>query len=311
MIARILGRPPTIRKPLVFGVVVAGLAFPAGALANPTQFILHTGSVKKSHSFKLRLYAFTTNPGYGAPNTTALYVILTRRNGHATQTVDYGFSSTKAVKLTGKKTLSSGRIKGKLAGGRGSINMTFSPSGPRSKAPGACGGLSGHKRTGVLKGSLTIKADKLGTITLRSVRATLSNASDTCNPPSPSCPTHGYILEGTHGSSYLCAAKSSASAKASEMIQVTKSGSGWGFYYTYAAANEPSSDYTVGPKLSTATVKGAGGIAGKATFKGGRSSGYSTGKLTGTLWVKMAAIGAVRPFASAKKHTIGGDQRHQ
>jgi hypothetical protein len=292
---------------LVLGAAVVGLAFPAGAMAR--LYTLRTSSVAKNSGFKIHLYSVNTTQGYGAPNQSTLWAVLTRTRGHATQTIDYAFS--RGVKLSGSKHLGSGRVAGTLRGGHGSINMTFHATGSATRAAGACGGLPGHKRTGTLNGSLVLNANKLGTVKVKSFRATLSNASNNCTFPTPSCSSKGYLLEGTHPGAYICAAKRSAKALARELIQVSKRGPGWGASYTYSVANEPTSTYQLNTSnLSSATVMGVGGIGGKATYKGGPSSHYSYGMLTGSLWVRMAALGPVRPFASAKNHSITGDQRH-
>lgn len=269
---------------------------------------ISTRAVRKNQGFRLRLTATQSNEGYpGELNSTAFNAILTRKRKHVTQTVEYSFS--KGIKLTGNKSLTKATIKGTLADGRGSISMTFHSTGPERKAsvPKACraGGFPGHKRSGVLRGSLTLKADKLGTVRLKSVKTTLSTAVlGNC--------THsfkGYLLEGTRGEYYVKATKPSKTGSVAEQILVNKSANSgnWAFAYTYTAFNEPSSDYTVGSGLSTATLKGASGINGTATYQGKKSSSYSNGKLTGNLSVNMAALGVASPFSS---HSMTGDQRY-
>ncbi len=316
MIARIF----TFRRSLlVFGLAIAGLAFPAGALGILTShgtaakkkqkiFTFKTNSVKSSHGFTLRLVAYQSSALYGGINPPELLAYLTRKSGHATQITEYVF--TKGLKMAGAKDASSGTLKGTLSGGRGSINMTFHGSGGSSKAQGSCGGANGVKRTGKLSGSLTLKADKLGTVKLKSIHTTWSTADYGCATPSPrTCPSKGYLLEAPHAA-FICFSKPKASGRVREVIQVLKAGSGWGAYYSYAVVNERSSNYKVGSKLKSATLKGAGGIRGNAVYSGSKSRSHSYGKLAGTLYVKMAALGVVRPFASAKHHMVSADQRH-
>ncbi len=297
------------RSLLLVGGTVAALAFPGAALAKLYSF--HTSAVKKNHGFKVSISGFNTNSGYGAPNQTTFTVTLKRTSGHATQTAAYAFSSGAGAKnnpkLTGVKNLSKGKIKGTLTDGRGSVDMHFHATGKLTKAsvPKGCSGTPGKKRSGTWSGKLTLKADKLGTVRVKSEKGSLSTAIYQCAPN-----VKGYLLEATHSEYYVTASKPSAKGSVREMIQVTKNGKGYGFTYTYAAANEPTTDYTLDTaKLSTAKVTGAGGIKGKASYKGSKSKSHSYGKLTGTMYVKMAAIGLVKPFASAKKHTISADQR--
>jgi hypothetical protein len=312
MIARIFRPVFTARRSmLVLGVVAVGLAFPTGAMA--TLFTLNTRLVTKSHGFKFHLHVFNTTTGYGGRNGTTFTAFFSRTRGHVTQTAAYTFSTK--VRLTGKMKSGSGQIKGTFADGRGSINMTFHGTGKPSKASGGCGGPGGKKRTGTLRGSLTLKADKLGTVRLKSAGATLSTASSMCNPPSP-CPTKGYLLEAYRGNTYLCDSKPKSTGPAREVIRTTKNGGsapgggyGWSFAYTYASWNEPTSDYTLNTSnLSSAKVKGASGIHGNATYSGKKSKHHSTGKMTGNLSVHMVVLGTVSPFASAK--TLSADQRH-
>jgi hypothetical protein len=300
MIARLF----TFRRSLLLlGSTVVALALPATALGKLYSF--RTTGVKKNHGFRVSLSGFNTNAGYGAKNQTTFTVLLKRTSGHATQTAAYAFS--KKVKLTGTKNLSSGQIKGTLPDGRGSISMSFHATGSLSHAsvPKGCTGTPGKKRSGTWSGKLTLKADKLGTVKLSSEKGSLSTAIYQCAPN-----VKGYLLEAIHSKYYVTASKPSAKGSVREMIQVTKNGGGYGFTYTYSAANEPTHDYTLDTaKLSTAKVIGAGGIKGNASYKGHKSSSHSYGKLTGTMYVKMAAIGLVKPFASARKHTMSADQR--
>lgn len=300
---------------LALGAGVVALPGPAIAAGNhshkaktctkaSTLCTISTGAVSTNEGFKLHLYVNQSNEGYGNPNETSFNAILRRKRVHVTQTDEYSFSD---VKLTGTSNLSSAQLKGTFEDGRGSINMKFRATGSESKAAG-CEGPSGKKRRGVLSGSLTLKADKLGTVRLKSVKATLSTAVNLCGPRA----VKGYLLEGysSNGADYVTASKPKPTGPIREEITVSKQTSTYGFTYTYSVANEPTSDYTVASKLSKATVKGASGIKGTATYKGKKSSSYSLGKLTGDLSVNMAALGVVKPFASAKNHSLSGDQRY-
>jgi hypothetical protein len=87
----------------------------------------------------------------------------------------------------------------------------------------------------------------------------------------------------------------------SEAIGVVKGG----ITYGYLVTGKPGRDYKVGSKIRSATVTGAGGISGKASYSAtkGRPR-LSTGSLSGSLAVTMAAIGRVTPLAGSPRDAI-------
>ncbi|MGN6168331.1 MAG: hypothetical protein ACTHQQ_09190 [Solirubrobacteraceae bacterium] len=310
MIARMFRPAFTVRRSfLVLGILIGGLAFPA--VSEAALYTVNTNSVPRNQGFSLHLHAFNTNPGYGGPNQTSVSAFLIRTRGHVTQTDQYTFN--KGVKLTGSRNLSTGHITGTLQDARGSINLTFHGTGPTRRAPGGCGGAAGKKRSGKLIGSMTLKADKLGTVKLHAIRATFSTATSLCHPGFPK----GFFLEGFRGtgtSYYVNAGKPSPTGVSRELISVTRNGGtvrggglAWSFLYSYKAEREPTSMYTVGKSLASATVKGASGIHGTASYTGKSNAHHSTGHLSGNLSVNMATIGLVKPFASGR---MTADQRH-
>jgi hypothetical protein len=161
---------------------------------------------------------------------------------------------------------------------------------------------------------MTLKADKLGTVKLHAVRATISTATSLCNPGFPK----GYFLEGFRGTAtayYVNAGKPSPTGVSRELVSVTKNGGSvrgggyaWSFLHSYKAEREPTSMYRVGKLLASASVKGASGIHGTASYTGKSNAHHSTGHLSGNLSVNMAAIGIVKPFAFG---TMQADQRHR
>jgi hypothetical protein len=68
---------------------------------------------------------------------------------------------------------------------------------------------------------------------------------------------------------------------------------------------EPGRDYSVGSKIRSATVTGAGGNSGKASYSAtkGRPR-LSTGTLSGSFAVTMAAIGRVTRLAGGPQGAI-------
>lgn len=302
MIPRVLRQAFTIRKSLlVVGVAVLGLALPAGALAKTEH--IDTAGVMKAKGFKLSLNVLQgALTGYGGRNPNSVAGILKKKSGHATQVYNYAFN--KGIKFKGSKNLGSATVKGTFAKGLGKIDMKFHATGKatRARVPKGCTGSPGKKRRGVFRGTYKLHANKLGTITVRSFRATLSSAVVSCNRS-----THGYVLETFPSNKpYVQVSKASATGPVTESIEVSKGPGAWSFTYTYSVSREPSSDYKVGSKLSTAKVIGAGGIKGTATYSGSKSKN-SFGKLKGTLRVTMAAIGPVSPFGSG---TQGAEQKH-
>lgn len=79
----------------------------------------------------------------------------------------------------------------------------------------------------------------------------------------------------------------------------------WDILYSYLVTGEPGRDYKVGSKIRSASVIGAGGISGTATYSATKANArQSTGTLSGSLAVTMAAIGRVRPFANGRQGAV-------
>jgi hypothetical protein len=283
------------RRWIVLGAGFVGLAFPAGAMA-ATEHIV-TSTVTKTQGFKLRLTLQQGGPtGYGGrfPNETT--ADLNRTQGHATQSNEYTFKT--GMKFKGSANLGYGHMQGTFAQGRGSINMTFHATGSTFTVhvPKGCQGVGGKARRGNLTGTFKMKADNLGTITVKSIGATLSTASYTCGK-SP----HGYTVFTSGGKIYMQAYKPTSTGPVQEEISVTGNTHGFAFFHTYSVVNEPSSDYSFATNLSTATVTGAGGISGSVSYTGSAEKfRKSRGHLSGDLAVTMATIGKVTPFATTR-----------
>jgi hypothetical protein len=301
MIVRNLGQPLIFRRPLlVLVAALVGLGFPAGAMGAD---VLTTTGVAKEKGFKLSLRIVQGGQaGYGGVTPNSVTGRLTKKSGHATQLDDYGFFH--GIDFTAATNLSSATVRGTFANGRGSISMTFHATGPLVNARGPKGsrGIHQQKRQGVMKGSYTLRADRLGTIRQRSFTATLSTTDYSgCIPP-----IHGFDLFTDYtGRPTVLISKPSPTGHVSELIEVARGRSTtyWGITYSYIVTGLPSSDYKVGPKLSRAKVTGAGGILGTASYSGTRGAAgkVSRGTITGSLAVTMAPIGRVRPFATGAR----------
>jgi hypothetical protein len=103
----------------------------------------------------------------------------------------------------------------------------------------------------------------------------------------------------------------STAGRVSETIGVAKGVLGgnnrvrWGVAYSYTVTGEPGRDYKVGSKLRSATVTGAGGISGTATYSAKKANArQSTGTLSGSLAATIAGIGRVRPFAKGPQSAV-------
>jgi hypothetical protein len=320
MIVRILRPTFIVRTLLLVAVtVVVGWAVPDVSLAgvNPcsesdvqaTCQIKTMPIHKGSRGFELMLFIRQEIiAGYGGLYKSSSWVgVLSRRNGHATETDDYSFFSWRdhPLKLSwggkGTKPLQFAKIKGTFANGRGSIDLTFHATGPARhvSVPKGCRGHGGQRRPGILSGSYTLHADKLGTVTQRSFRATISTASYACD-----LLTHGYGVQtdASHGLPLLFVRKPSSAGPVSETVAVFRGGKGGSFEHSYTVSGLPSSDFTFNTsKLSNGQVKGAGGISGNATYRSTHSSTKgTTGRMTGSLVVTFASIGKMSPFPRSR-----------
>jgi hypothetical protein len=89
MIARILGQPFAIRRPLLLVTAIVGLTFPAGAMATDT---ITTAGVAKKDGFKLSLRIIQGGPGgYGGPIPNSVTGVLKKKSEHVTQAASYDF----------------------------------------------------------------------------------------------------------------------------------------------------------------------------------------------------------------------------
>lgn len=146
-------------------------------------------------------------------------------------------------------------------------------------------------------GSYTLKADKLGTITQKSFKATISTANYTCNQAS-----HGYDVTTLTGNPIVDIFKS-PSEKVTETIDKEPAGNGWVFIYGYKVTGLPGSDYDVQTpsNLKKASIKGGGGISGNGTYSSPHSSKHRTvGNVSGSLADNLASIGTVKAFPKSR-----------
>ncbi len=105
----------------------------------------------------------------------------------------------------------------------------------------------------------------------------------------------------------MFAFKPSGPGLAREGVTRFDNGHGFSFSWSYTA-RVPRSDYIFAPNLTSASLTGARGIHGTASYHGSPAhGGASHGALHGSLWAKFTSIGAVRPFSDLHFHA---DQFH-
>jgi hypothetical protein len=291
---------------IVVGLAVVACAFPAGALAKPRDYIT-TGAVPKAQGFKLTLKLLQGGGtgGYGGRLAPTLDLFLNRTTGSATQVNDYEFNSGKICGSKKKCAKDDPTLRYAVVGAtfdkhRGSINMSFHPTGPRYhvNVPKGCG-RSGYSRHGKLTGKLTLKADKLGTIKLKSVKATLSTAYRKAI-----CHKTGTLLFGSRGvntSFGVFAYHIQGASTVREGLYKFSVGATSALIHCYSVTAPFSTGaYTHSADLSSGTINAAGGITGAAAkFSGPKAKHISNGHFTaGGLQAKTAAVGVLSPFAS-------------
>ncbi len=300
---------------VLLAATTVALAFPAAASAAGTTEFLFTGKVKKNDGFKLSLRALPNSRHH----PTTVEAFLDKRSGSGVGSVfqDSDYTLTRDLRLNGSKNLGSAHIFGRFADMRGFINMRFTATGAATKVPvqKGCFGTPGEKRTGMLRGSFDLNADKLGTVRLGSVSATLERpphitacARPTVVRASVDAGRQRHFLynspphRGEANGFRVLAFKPPGTAPVTEEIDTFDRRTGFSAYYKYAVY-VPRTDYTFSSDLSSATLNGDAGIKGTANYTGTPAAGSaavqrSKGTLNGNLSVDMAAIGTVEPFAS-------------
>lgn len=321
---------------LVGGTLAVALVLPAGGVAQaqrtssgktPVEF-LDSAAVKVNHGFKLSLevsnelvdgtrhhanrlvrapQAVRNNASAASGQTArfdaAVFKVSGKGVGSEEQYADYLFES--GVTFKGSTDLKSAALTGTLRNHRGPVNLTFHATAPATSVPvpKECTGSAGMIRKGMLEGKFALKADKLGTEKLSSLRATLERP-----PKLKSCSggkqQHSVELSGSGPTSSnrlmdVEAFKTPGRRPVEEDVAEQHEGSGFSFEYV-VAVKVPRSHYTYSSDLSGAEVEGYGAIKGSATYFGNaETNGQSRGQLSGDLSATSAAIGKIRPLATA------------
>lgn len=301
MLVRFLPRDEVPMRPRWFliGLALIGLAFPGSAVAQET---LTTGRVATQRGFQLSLFAIRASGG----DSSLLTASLARRSGSGSGSSDevdrYDFN--RGIAFTGSSDLRWARVRGVLLRGRGSIRVAFHATGRARPVPlpKGCTGSPGKKRRGVVRGSFVLKADRLGTIRVKVIAATLKI------PPVISECTGGGG-PGSHGTTlmangsvdghalYVFATEPRSRGLVREGVSVARVGAGFSFSHSLTVL-APRTAYTFSDDLARGKLRGVGDLRGNATYLGSRASGgASQGLLRGNLAAGFAAIGTVRPFA--------------
>jgi hypothetical protein len=264
-----------------------------------TQHVVtNTVTEKKNDGFKLNFTVQQGEPtGYGGRYPNSVIVNLNKTSGKATQKNQYTFN--KHVKFVGSLSFSGGTFKATFPNNDGKLNMTFHPKGSTFTAhvPKGCKGTSGTARRGTLKGTFKLKAGgKIGTVTVKSIPATLSNALYSCNPASKG-------VQLFNPPTAKVGAYASAGSPSLVTIFSDSRGSGFDFSHTYTVKG-PSSNFTYKSDLSSATLTGSNGMKGTATFTGTNkvTTKLEDGTMTGSSFsATMASVGKVTPFKKPAK----------
>ncbi len=248
------------RRWFVLAAGLTALAIPAGALTAPShaakQLTERVTSVSKTMSgsdgFKVGFQVQQGAPtGYGGRYASLVIININQTSGHATQANQYTFK--KKVKFTGSSSLSTGSFKATFANKKGTLKMSFHGKGKTFKigTPKGCTGSGGTGRKGTLSGTLKLNAKetggKFGTITIKSIPATMSTATYTCSPPL----VKGVALSPPPTAKTLVIASKSTSGSVDEEISVTEKGTGYTFLHNYSITGEPSTDYSYSTDLKT------------------------------------------------------------
>lgn len=283
---------------LTAALLAVALALPAGAAARGAHDEELFASPVTRSGFKLELQAFQSSAG------SRVFAALERASRAGTESDTYQFSRTT---FAGSANLGSATVMETFARDYGSITMTFRATEParRVPVPKGCTGTAGSSRKGILKGSFVLRADKLGTLRIKSVAAKLEKPSHVTGCTTPSSSGHGLFADNATATIYLFVFKpTSSSAPVTEKLIASKGNPSSSFYVTHQlAVSAPRSDYRPGAHLTRGRVIGAGGISGSATYAGTPPfHGLSTGTLKGDLHATLATIGSVRPFAHGALH---------
>jgi hypothetical protein len=126
----------------VLAVTAVAFAFPAAASAAGTTEWLFTGKVKEHDGFKLSLRALPNSRHHPTTVDAVLHKGSGRGVGTVLQNSDYTFTS--GLTLRGSRKLGSAHISGRFADKRGSIDLSFTATGPATKVPAK--GLRRHSR---------------------------------------------------------------------------------------------------------------------------------------------------------------------
>lgn len=293
--------------------VVLTLALGAPAVSHAAQPLQLTTRkpIKVNKHFKLTLFA---NQGSKEPGFPAQSASFDANFVHGKESASYYFF--RGIKFSAKQDMSSAHVKGSFAKHRGSVKMSFKPTGKKHKipVPKGCTGSPGSGRNGILKGKLRFRADRLGTVRIKRTKATLEQPPQIgeCNPGGGGGgDQHGTSVSGAHSSKSQSiswsAFKPRHGGHTDESVDVSKTDNKSFSFEYFLSARGPRSKYKPSSNLKRATVKGVGKFSGTARYKATqKTSPTSTvGKTGGTFAAHFAILGKVKVF---KKHKLEGGQ---
>ncbi len=297
------GRRPSPPDSFTGNFGVPGVNLPLGSPAQvsvtsraPSPTSLNTGTVK------VRGVELSLNDSQGL-----LTVNLVKRGANYNEGDFFSFGA--GVAYSAKQNLSEARMHGAFArhGVSVNANMTFHATAAAVTIPVSkgCKGKPGRKRKGVLKGTLRFKAGLLGTLTVRSFRATLEiPPKESCPPPPPPRKVvHAVHLSTERGSGRVAGvyAVRFRTGKVFEGATVSSHGpipgTTWLFLYFLSAGPLQRADYTYAHDLSRGMLTGAGPFHGSARYSGSPKAAHcSSGTLGGDLTAHFVTLGTVTLF---------------
>jgi hypothetical protein len=295
--------------------MIAVLGLPA--VSQAADSLTTRKPVKVNKSFKLSLFATQAlkSSGAGDPGQPAsVSAFLTR----GPETASYGFR--KGIKFSARKNLKSGRVKGSFVQHRGRINMAFRATSKARKVPvtKGCTGKPGAQRNGILKGKFRLKADKLGTVRVKRLKVTLvrpATITDCNGNPGPGGGQfHGTTLNASNNGRHQRVdvfVQKPRHGRVNYTVSLAKFTRAYTFSWGINLTSAPRSSYTFSSDLSKGTIKsvgnqmsGRGQFSGTPVVGGSLADGFSSGRLGGSLKVKLRSKGTLRPFKSGKLQAV-------
>ena len=290
-----------MRKAQLSTVLLAS-AFAAALLPSGAAALTYTSPAGKTISFSggtVKGYALAGSVDARTGSQPTLYVSLTKPHESVS------LSTSKGVKLTLAKDMSSGTISADMGKAFGKVAMKFAASGKATTTPAAkgCTGGSSTSRKGALTGQFTTKWQDtyFKTVSKSKLTATaFKSPKTTCTikpPPGGGGGDKTIFLTGNPKGLYISMSKAPNGAVTETVGTSFVQGTGPTISRSITIT-APSSAFTIAANASSAKVLGSGqSLGGTLNYKASNYyTGGSSGKLSGNFWVEFVGKGVQRPF---------------